>query len=158
MTAGFFAVAWLMMSTVLPQWLAGLERTAISYDSRTSENRYPEELQVVEMIKEATAEEDGIAVYGVADVDRLCLWSGRRSVSKYAYQSVARYDPAIWQTYYQDIVDSQPKIVVLQKKFNYIADFQAVQEYEEQIYGYVQTGDYTLIWDGDQYLVYQRTV
>lgn len=154
--AGFFALAWLMMNTAFPEWLGGFERVVGCYDVRTQVNRYPEDMQVVELIQAATDEQDGIAVYGVADVDRLCLYSGRLSISKYAYQSVARYDPAIWQAYYQDVVDAQPKIVVLQKKFTYTADFQAVQEYEEQIYGYVQNGDYTLVWDGGWYQVYQR--
>lgn len=122
----------------IPNWVDGIGNVIVCYQER-EENHHDGLLMVVtDIIQENTTEEDEITVYGSWDL--VYLMSHRMSASVYSQQySIGYAVPEIVDSYFEEITQAQPKIIVVVMKYM-----------DERMEDFLDQYQYETIWIDEQ--------
>lgn len=122
----------------VPNWVDGIDNMVTCYRERNEDHHDGLLMTVSSIIQENTAEEEEITVYGSWDL--VYLMSHRMSASVYSQQyGIGYVVPEIVDSYFEEITQAQPKIVVV------VMDYM-----DERMQAFLDRYQYEKIWFDEQ--------
>lgn len=123
---------------ILPDWFKIIESIPIMYDNRYNKNIKSEVIEISNIIKENSKENDLISVYG--NLNSIYVYSKRLPATKYSYQfPIGKIAPEILYDYFIQISNEKPSIIVVQKNM-----------YDDLIEQFINKNKYKLLWKNNK--------
>lgn len=133
----FGFMAFLLCNVIVGQWENNASGIIRIYDDRKTDH-FSEEIRAISQeVQKHTSEEDKISVYG--NWDLVYIISEREHATRYSYQfPIGVVLPDIMESYYNEIEEEQPKVIVIQKGF-----------FDEKMEQFLEKYQYENVWSAD---------
>lgn len=119
---------------IFPNWISTVQTLPKRYFERNENKITTDVLNISDIIKNKTNENDKISVYGNWDI--IYVISNRIHATKYSYQfPIGIVSPTIMDDYFEQLKEEMPKIIVVESGY-----------YNETMKNFLDTNNYILIW------------
>ncbi len=129
---GLLASMYLFSAVIVPDWYELLKTVPDIYAERNDDHMGEAITAIVNIIKDRTAEDDAISVYGNWDI--IYVLSHRRHATDYSY--IISWSEERKSDYFGQLSEEQPSYVVVQ-----------MGQYDDRIRDFLDNNSYALIWD-----------
>ena len=136
-----YAVLFLLVFLSFPQWLNGIDLMFQRYAAKNEDHFGKAEMEIAEMIKENTAEDDQILVCG--NWDLIYLLSDRFASTKYSYQNNACTIDSDNMTEFCEELENDPKIIVIRDNTDKIIENVVMEYINENEYVQIMSKDWS---------------
>ena len=135
-----YIALFLLVFHPFPRWLDGIDMMFQRYSTRNEDHIGKTELEIANIIKENTAEEDQILVCG--NWDLIYLLSDRFACTKYSYQNNAcTVNLDNMTAFLEELEENNPKVIVLRDN--------TVEVIQNVVMEYMKDNEYELIMSKD---------